>query len=956
MIAVGDSKSRAGNSAGSKVTVSYTGLQYDYPNKRGRITSPKFSFYSKSGWSDSTNRGRVRGSAVTDETVFTNKTLNGGTDTWSVTAQWVGLSHTGTTGASFIGEVAGVSFYENDNNSDYYGPNLGITFARVPYSVPAAPAVLEFGRVSDAVQRLTWAGNQNNAEVDGFWHYVDAELQTDSEAAAWVGLGALPGTATSLDVATAVNRRYRVRIRSRNVDQSSAWVTTGWIATSPAAPTGVAATKAGGNAVVTWANAAAFRSRTDVERSDDEAEFGAVVDVGQAGAYTHTGPTESQSHRYRVRAVITAVPLAGGGTIDLTSAWVTTGLLFAVPAAPTASMASRLSDSVQRLTWSLTNPASVTAPYQSQRIQRQVDDDTAPWLDLTSVAGTVTTTDDPSTEPNRRYRYRIRAENSGGASAWTSTDWIATSPAPPTGVAATKAGQMIRTSWTNTGPWRTGSQLQHAPGGENFDPALLTPDSGPSAVSYTDDDAEPSLTHRYRVRAVVAGVPLAAGGTIDLTSAWVTTGLVQLLTKPNPPLVTVAAGPFDATLTAWTAVVGHQSVDSTVQADADLQWRKVGDPDWVSIDLGLATAHTWPAGTLTNPATYEVRARTRGEHPDWSDWSASAVFTTSATPTATITAPADGGSIGSNRVRVTAVYFDPDATSCSQWAVRILDATLAQVWSGTYPGAPAIDVEPAYPLPDDSAAVVQVRARDGSGLWSAWAQAAFSVEYDPPPTPEPVATFDPGTGAVTLTITSPDPGEDQAPPVFQRVTRHTSTGQVVIAESAPIGTPAVSVTDPIPPLCQIVTYTVEAVTATGSTAIGTVEVATDTDWLFVNGGPGWSQQARLSNKMPINVSPASDKVLRRYAGSRDPVSKGGAGRSYVVQVSGEVATYPGDELADAFGSWPEWEAIETVDDPLCYRDPLGRRFFASLSDLSIANAADPVSVISARFTRIRHVE
>lgn len=966
------SKSRSGNSANSKVTVSYDSIEYDFPNKRARITNGKMSFSSSSGWSDSSNRGRVRGGAVADDTVFVNATLNGGTNTWGVSETWVDLQYGNTTDVSFIGEVAGVSFYENDDNGDYFGPNLEVTFARVPYDPPLAPTGLLWRRISDTLQRVEWTGNQYDAAQNRYWETIEIEMQTDSETSAWVDKAFLTGYMTTMDIATTANHRYRIRVRAVNDDGVGPWATSAWLYTTPAAPTALSAARSSGNVNVTSpATAAPYRQGWQLQTKENET--GSFVDLNDGDpitgtSYLHVGAAATSAWRYQVRNVATAVPKTDGTSTDLASAWVQTALLVALPDAPSAVTVKRKTagDGTSVVGWSRAGTAgSTTKPYATQEVQYQLNLDTGPAVNVSTAVPAASTSVEHSTVVDSRYRYRVRAVNAAGASAWTAwSSWIATTPAAPVVGTPGKSGStVVVANWTNTAPYRTGSRLGWSEdGGVEFAPGVSAA-AGDSSASRT---VNPAVTHAYRVYHVVAGVPLAAGGTVDLESApsaWSAT--IQLQAPPAKPSIDFGSVLFDATTTALTVTVNHHPVDASDMTAVELEYR-LGAGAWTTLTTSSTPALTMgtmmatttlPVGTFANGNTYGFRARTKGADPAFSDWSTEVFVSTTGTPVATVTAPEDGGSVDVATLTIALGWYDPEGQPPTAWDVRLLDGVGAVVWSvesapGTLSSTPY--VVPGIQIADDQTYTVEARGRDLAGMWSAWDSSTFTVSYALPPEAQIVSTvWDDLHGTVTIEIVNPAPGVGEIDAVSQSVEWLWDGRWLPVAQDLPADTGASTfVVHRTPPTGEV-TYRVVTVSEIPTILQGTPFVvdAAAQGWVYLNYGPGFLGLARVRGRLGKTRTRSREKALITPVGRDLPLELLGDARRHQWSVSGSIGKHPWQE--EALGTFEEWDAVADAPAPICVRDYRGRRLFCSIDGVS---ADDVAGTISCNLMEIGYVE
>lgn len=431
----GDSGSRNGNSASSKLTVSYTGITVASGGASAKINSPKVSFYSTSGWSDSTNRVRCSGGAVTDETLATNTSFDGSpsTHTWYATASAVNLQFGVEATSTFRGEVAGVSFYENDDNTDWFGVTLTVHYPRRAYSTPITPT-LTLTRVSDTAGSIAISGNQNSTTVDKYWQYIDWQLQTD--AGSFVGgETSLAGTTTSRLISTGLsaNHRYRVQARARNANATGSFGQSGYIYTTPTAPTleAVAWNSEYTAVVVQWANHANYSSTVEIERSTNGGSTWTLVQVaGTTTTYSDTSAGALDPYtaniRYRVRC-LTPTPVVASAN---SSTLVVATRNDSAPDVPSVTLI-RNSDTTATITISgnQTNPA---ADKYWQYIDWQIQtDDGAYGGGATSIAGTTNSIVISGLSANHRYRVQARARNGGATGDYGQSGFIYTTPPTP---------------------------------------------------------------------------------------------------------------------------------------------------------------------------------------------------------------------------------------------------------------------------------------------------------------------------------------------------------------------------------------------------------------------------------------------------------------------------------------------------------------------------------------------
>ncbi len=761
-----------------------------------------------------------------------------------------------------------------------------------------------------------------------------------------------------------------------------------------------------------------FKSAVTVTESSNSWEWsGTAITDGSRGTFSFSGSGERtvqtltgqwQNLAYGAETVVdfratgSGVNYAGGDLTLPTTTFKLPARSVAIPAVPAGLLAGRMSDAQHQVAWTVTRTAA--APVETILVQRQSGSDTATPMTVSTLAGTANSWVDSSTAANSRYRWRAAARNSSGDSAWSAwSPWVATTPAAVNAgtISAVKAGSTISLGWVNAAPWRTATAIEHSTNsGASYTPETT---AAAAAVSYDDTGLDVGVTHRYRLAHLVSGVPLAAGGTVTLTSPWATTATIQLSARPNQPLVSAPAV-CDADLTGVMIGVIHQSVDSTQQTAGEVRWRPLGG-SWTVVSLGIWTSVTIPAGTWTNGLTYEVQARTKGEHPDWSDWSASTLITTSGTPSVTILTPADTDTIGTSTAVYTWLFHDPDGGGQVSWEAELLSGALV-VETASGSGATG-SWTPQAALANSASYTGRIRGRDTDGLWSEWASVTNPVDFFPPPTPTIGTSFDPDEGSVEISVeVAPPTAGVEVEAVSATVERWTGDHWVVLVDRLPIltgdngltpdpdhpglylmdgltltpdGTPglylmdglrlaaslpglwlpvgpsSVATVDPIPPLSTEVTYRVTAWADSGASSIETTTVSTEGScWSFLHAGPGWTVSAKIKANQQVGYTSERPTISRTfYGGVTKAYPAEATQRSW--QISGDVATWPADE--SRIGGREPWDAIASMPPPVCIRTPLGHRGFGWVSAIpQQSQAGSPHTSISVTVSGTTHDE
>lgn len=443
---------------------------------------------------------------------------------------------------------------------------------------------------------------------------------------------------------------------------------------------------------------------------------------------TFTGLAANTDYWVRVKAT------SGAGDSSYSSGRAVTTTPNA-PAAPTSPTVTRVSDTTQHVGWS--RAATSAAPYVNQYVERRDNVATA-WIRASgALTGTATGFTDTTTVANRRYDYRVVAENAGGIGTSTVVS-INTTPAAPTGVTAVKVGATIEVSWTlqATQAGITAHEVWDKPAGGV---GVLVATVAGTATAWTDATPDTAKTHQYYVIAKAGALASAAS---------TPSNVVQLLAQPLAPSRVGPTGAVDrakAVLFAWK----HEAVDTTAQSAYELQYR-VNGGSWVV--LTGTTAQTRSVTALGVSGTVEWQVRTKGQHASFGPWSAVWTFTLASQPTVLVSTPS--GVYGSSRLTVVWAYANVDASGQAQYESELRrDGNLLEQRNGTTSAGTAVY---STSLTDRTTYTLRLRVRSGTGLWSDWTTIEFLTEFPLPVTVTPIPEWDVDTGSVSLSFTEPE--------------------------------------------------------------------------------------------------------------------------------------------------------------------------------------------------------
>ena len=183
--------------------------------------------------------------------------------------------------------------------------------------------------------------------------------------------------------------------------------------TPPAAPANLTATAVSSSQInLTWTDSDSTEPGFKIERCTGAgcSDFAQIATVGaNVTSYSNTGLTASTSYSYRVRAY----NAAGDSDYSNTASAVTQAAP-ALPAAPTNLVATAVSKSQINLTW--TDNASNETGFSIERCKGATCTN---FSQIATVGANVTSYANTRLTANTTYRYRVRAYNASGNSAYS---------------------------------------------------------------------------------------------------------------------------------------------------------------------------------------------------------------------------------------------------------------------------------------------------------------------------------------------------------------------------------------------------------------------------------------------------------------------------------------------------------------------------------------------------------
>ncbi|HEX6368060.1 MAG TPA: S8 family serine peptidase [Longimicrobium sp.] len=301
----------------------------------------------------------------------------------------------------------------------------GVTLSAASGGVPVAPFGLTARPASATTIQLTWTDGSVNET--GF--IVARRTMSGGVWGAWTNIGTPAANATSyLNTGMTAGTNYQYRLRSCNAAGCSAWVIAPALSipTAPPAPAfNLLATAASGTAAnLTWTDGSTDETSFTLTRGlrNLDGTWGPYTNVAappaNATSFTNTGMLAGRQYRYQLRACNAAG----------CSPWTNSNVLVmpTVPNAPPVATAIVLTAGSIRVQW--TDGSTNESSFGLER---------APVNTSTGVVGTFAPV--ATLAPNQvlfnntgvamgTYRYRVRACNAAGCSAWATTANVTTPP------------------------------------------------------------------------------------------------------------------------------------------------------------------------------------------------------------------------------------------------------------------------------------------------------------------------------------------------------------------------------------------------------------------------------------------------------------------------------------------------------------------------------------------------
>lgn len=611
-----------------------------------------------------------------------------------------------------------------------------------------------------------------------------------------------------------------------------------------------------------------------------------------------------------------------GGSVGLPT-------ITAPPNVPTAVAGARVSDTSITVSWAQSHPSNGAAV--SNQVQARVNGGAATQIADISPTTSVSVT----AAANQKLEYRVRATNAAGSSAWSAWSTpVYTTPGTPTALTATKVGSDIQLAWT---PNVAFVEHQHVVEHGVDVAGVVTWDGSPLAAVtagtsvYTHTAPNPAQRHVYRVRA--RNTDVAA-----LSSPTVTSNVVQLLTAPGKPAVP-APPAFADRAAAFRFAWAHNSIDSTTQTKRQVRYSTDGGTTWTT---GAKTASTdqfldFAGGTWAANTAVTFAVRTKGGYDSGSDgdasyspWSDNVTVTFKSKPVATITAPANGGTVTQAALTVVLGFSQPEAATFVSATIGLYQgATLLEERSSTTLAGTLFDTR----LADGVSYTVKATVTDSNGIVSTQVSSTFSVDYTEPVPAVVTATYLELSGIAQLALTIAGAGGGYVAATTVSIDRVIDGVTEAVVTAYPVSS-SLTFLDTTPTIHGTNLYRVTTRSADGATSVVELELDVDENrWAFLSKGPSYDVIIRFELAPGLQVAPTVDGALFKASGRTSPIAQ--------YATSGDLVITGTGALAEGVSSTPkEVAAFLRVGGRGCYRDPSGWRVFGRIGGSTTEDSAE----------------
>ena len=578
---------------------------------------------------------------------------------------------------------------------------------------------------------------------------------------------------------------------------------------------------------------------------------------GEFASGTHRPVVSGYSHSYRI--------LRYDGSSS--SRWAYSNIADATvaPNAPSTITITQNSSSNHTVDWAFTSSSEEHTP--TSFVIERWRASTNTWVLVTSPWHATRTWVDTTNLTNDRIAWRVAAKNSSGQSAWTTSNYVMTSPLPATNVTAGRSETTSAVvSWTTNTVTSDGVvqdlQFRSSSNSETWSTwADFSGKTGLSGSVQTTTVTGLNSTLHYQFR-IVTRVSSPSHSATSVGSA-----AVPPPAAPNPP---TPLAPLSYSANASTSAVrfrwNHNTVDGSTQQAYDLRYRNVSIPGspgtWVELS-GFTDNY---CDVSIGVGDWEWQVRTRGGFATYSPWSTAVVFAVYDPPSVTITTPSTP-IVTTNKPMVSYTYTDPRGSQKTQ--IRRLRSGSLVVLEEVHTNTTSTSFQFSTFLENFTSYIVEVIAVSNTGLQSIAASYSFSTDFLVPGAAELDGSWDPDTGiasfqSITATTT---------PIVASNRLERSVDGGVTWTEVQDGLGPNPEVLDKFAQLNTATQWRLISVSDLGTeTASNIVTLETETLYSWLHYGPQQSSSIRLCAEINNGLSFTSDTRTHKLLGRNKRVS------------------------------------------------------------------------------------
>lgn len=394
--------------------------------------------------------------------------------------------------------------------------STSVSVPAIDYDAPAAPSNCSASRSSDAQAKVMWSNGATGTTTPRSATLVERQ----ADGGAWSQIASVGAAATNYtDNSISANHRYAYRVRAQGAGGYSGYATSGYIYTTPAAPSSVLAEKTGAQSVrLSIEGAAPWATSYDVERSTDGGSQWASAGTAESFPWVDAD-APAGTVAYRVRAVRGSLQSAWSQSNSVTT--ITPPLAPAVTGLPAVAATG----SALTVSW-LPNHPDGSEQTQAQ-IEYQVGDG---GPQTATVEGAATSYQLPASATESAGTVKVRVRTHGldedwGAWSGYSTVAVAVPPSAhftnPASDGATVAALPLALAWEASDATGVSSQTLSLLGADGT--TLLTRQLDGAARSFVIDDsvyALANLSGYELVLTVLGGSSLSTVAARSFTTDW----------------------------------------------------------------------------------------------------------------------------------------------------------------------------------------------------------------------------------------------------------------------------------------------------------------------------------------------------------------------------------------------------------------------------------------------------